>query len=248
MPDTIRACLFDLDGVLTKTDVVHAAAWQEMFDSYLRQRATRTDQRFTPFDLVTDYGRYLDGRPRVAGVRSFLASRAITLPEGGPDDSPDQSPGTETVHGLGNRKNALLRRRIAADGVIAYPGSVRYLRAAAAAGLHRAVVSSSANCRAVLAAAGLDGDFEVIVDAQAAQREQLRGKPAPDTYLFAASALGAAPGAAAVFEDAQAGVAAGKAGKFGYVVGIDRIGQADVLRAEGADTVVTDLDELLDGP
>jgi beta-phosphoglucomutase family hydrolase len=238
----MRACLFDLDGVLTKTDVVHAAAWQEMFDSYLRQRATKTGQPFIPFDLVSDYGRYVDGKPRAAGVRSFLASRGIVLPEGSDEDTA----AAQTVRGLGNRKNAILQRRIAQDGVMAYPGSVRYVRAAAAAGLRRAVVSSSANCRSVLAAAGLADDFDVVVDAEVAQQEQLRGKPAPDTYVFAARALGIPPAATAVFEDALAGVAAGKAGGFGFVVGVDRIGQASALRAEGADAVVKDLSELLD--
>lgn len=241
MPATIRACLFDLDGVITKTDVLHAAAWKEIFDAYLRQHAAQTGQPYIPFDLASDYGRHVDGKPRAEGVRSFLASRGITLPEG----SDDGDPATPTVRALAHRKNEILQRRIGADGVEAYPGSVRYLHAVAAAGLHRAVVSSSAHTRAVLAAAGLGGDFEVIMDAQAASRQGLRGKPAPDTYLAAARALGVQPGAAAVFEDALAGVAAGRAGGFGRVIGVDRIGQASALRQEGADIVVKDLAELL---
>jgi beta-phosphoglucomutase family hydrolase len=244
IPATIRACLFDLDGVITKTDVLHAAAWQEMFDAYLRKRAAQTGQPYIRFDLVSDYGRYIDGQPRAEGVRSFLASRGITLPEGS-EDSEDSEGGAPTVRALGRRKNEILQRRIAADGVQVYPGSARYLHAVAAAGLRRAVVSSSANTRAVLVAAGLTGDFEIIVDAQAARRQGLRGKPAPDTYLAAARALDVPPGAAAVFEDALAGVAAGRAGGFGRVVGVDRIGQASALRREGADIVVHDLAELL---
>ena len=241
IPATIRACLFDLDGVITKTDVLHAAAWREMFDSYLRQHAAETGQPYIPFDLVSDYGRYVDGQPRADGVRSFLASRGITLPEG----SDDGDPAIATVRVLARRKNEILQRRICADGVQVYPGSVRFLHAVAAAGLRRGVVSSSANTQAVLTAAGLAGDFEVIMDAQAASRQGLRGKPAPDTYLSAARALSVPPAAAAVFEDALAGVAAGRAGEFGWVVGVDRIGQASALRREGADIVVQDLAELL---
>jgi beta-phosphoglucomutase family hydrolase len=241
MPATIRACLFDLDGVITKTDVLHAAAWQEMFDVYLRQHAAQTGQPYIPFDLVSDYGRYVDGQPRAEGVRSFLASRGIELPEGSDDDGPAAA----TVRALASRKTEILRRRMADDGVMAYPGSVRYLRAVVAAGLHRAVVSSSAHARSVLAATALTGVFEVIVDAQTARTQGLRGKPAPGTYLFAARALGIPPAGAAVFEDALAGVAAGRAGGFGLVVGVDRIGQASALRREGADIVVQDLAELL---
>jgi beta-phosphoglucomutase family hydrolase len=247
MPAGIHACLFDLDGVLTQTEVVHAAAWQEMFDAFLRRRATRTGQPYVPFDLVSDYGRYVDGKPRADGARSFLASRGIDLPEGSDDDD---DAGAETVHGLGNRKNAILLRKIADEGALAYPGSVRYVHAVVAAGLGRAVVSASANCRAVLAGAALIDYFPVVVDAAVADSGKLRGKPAPDTYLAAARMLDVSPGAAAVFEDAQAGVAAGRAGGFGWVVGVDRMdsmGQADALRREGADVVVKDLSELLDG-
>jgi beta-phosphoglucomutase family hydrolase len=244
LPDAIRGCLFDLDGVLTMTAKVHAAAWQEMFDGFLRERASRTGQPFVPFDPVRDYDEYVDGKPRADGTRSFLASRGITLPEGHEDDPP----GKETVYGLGNRKNEIVLRRIRSDGVEAYPGSVRYVRAAGDAGLRRAVVSSSTNCRDVLIAAGIEDLFEARIDGVVAEREKLAGKPAPDTYLAGARALGLPPSAAAVFEDALAGVAAGRAGKFGFVVGVDRVGQAAALKQHGADIVVADLGELLDRP
>lgn len=242
MPDKIRACLFDLDGVLTQTALVHAAAWQEMFDSFLREQASRTGQPFVAFDPASDYDRYVDGRPRAQGVTTFLASRGIELPAGHPGDAPDAG----TVEGLAGWKNEILQRRLATDGVQSYPGSVRYLQAVAQAGLARAVVSSSANCRQMLAAAALDGYFPVVVDGVLARHEGLAGKPAPDTYLAGARALDVPPGAAAVFEDAQAGVAAGRAGRFGWVIGVDRTGQAGALRKEGADIVVEDLAELLD--
>jgi len=241
LPDSIRGCLFDLDGVLTQTASVHDAAWQEMFDGFLRARSRDAGEKFVPFDPVRDYDEYVDGKPREEGTRSFLASRGIDLPVGRPDDPP----GAPTIHGLGNLKNQILLRRIRTDGVQAYPGSVRYVEAVQSHGLRRAVVSSSANCRAVLAAAHIDGLFEAAIDGLVAAREHLRGKPAPDTFLAGARALGLAPAAAAVFEDALAGVAAGRAGDFGYVVGVDRVGQADELRAHGADVVVTDLTELL---
>jgi beta-phosphoglucomutase family hydrolase len=244
LPDGIRGCLFDLDGVLTKTAQVHDAAWQEMFDGYLRERSQRTGEPFVPFDRVVDYENLVDGKPRADGTRSFLQSRGIELPEGSPDDPPD----AETVEGLSNRKNEILLRRIRGDGVAAYPGSVRYVRAARDAGLRRAVVTSSANCRDVLAAAGIGDLFEAHIDGLTVEREHLRGKPAPDTFLAGARALGLEPRAAAVFEDALAGVAAGRAGRFGFVVGVDRLGQADALAGHGADVVVTDLAELLDRP
>ena len=244
LPDGISGCLFDLDGVLTKTAVVHAAAWKELFDGYLRERAARTGEPFVPFDPVSDYDEYVDGKPRADGTRSFLAARSIDLPDGSDDDPP----GAETVHGLGNRKNEIVLRRIREDGVAAYEGSVRYVHAARDAGLRRAVVSSSANCRDVLVAAGIADLFEVRIDALVAKRDGLRGKPAPDTFLAGARALGLEPAAAAVFEDALAGVAAGQAGRFGYVVGVDRAGQAEALRRHGADIVVNDLTDLLSAP
>jgi beta-phosphoglucomutase family hydrolase len=243
LPPTIRACLFDLDGVLTQTAKVHAAAWKEMFDAYLRARAERLGEPFVPFDSGHDYDEYVDGKPRMDGVRSFLTSRGITLPEGDPKDPPT----AETVSGLGNRKNELVLAMIRRDGVEVYEGSVRFVRALRDAGVHRAVVSSSANCRQVLESAGIADLFEVRVDAIVATRKHLSGKPAPDTFLAAGEMLGVPPAEAAVFEDALAGVEAGRAGNFGLVVGVDRVGQADALRAHGADVVVSDLAELFEG-
>ena len=242
LPDGTHACLFDLDGVLTKTAVVHNAAWKEMFDAYLQERSRRTGEPFVPFDPGRDYDEYVDGKPRADGTRSFLASRGIELPEGSDDDPPS----AETIHGLGTRKNEIVLRRIREDGVEAYESSVRYVRAARDAGLRRAVVSSSANCRDVLIAVGIEDLFEARIDGVVAGREHLRGKPAPDTFLAAARALGLGPQAAAVFEDALAGVEAGRAGRFRFVVGVDRTGQADALKKHGADIVVADLAELLD--
>jgi beta-phosphoglucomutase family hydrolase len=241
LPDAIRGCLFDLDGVLTKTATVHDAAWKEMFDGFLRARADASGQQFVPFDPVKDYDDYVDGKPREDGTRSFLESRGIQLPEGKPDDAP----GTQTIYGLSNAKNQILLRRIHSDGVEPYPGSVRYVHAVRDAGLRRAVVSSSANCRDVLKAAHIEDLFEARIDGVVAEREHLRGKPAPDMYLAGARALGLEPAEAAVFEDALAGVASGRAGKFGFVVGVDRVGQAEQLREHGADVVVQDLAELL---
>ncbi|MEV4919322.1 beta-phosphoglucomutase family hydrolase [Streptomyces tirandamycinicus] len=242
LPDHVRTCLFDLDGVLTRTAKVHAAAWKEMFDDFLRGRADREGTAFVPFDAVRDYDEYVDGRPREDGVRTFLASRGVELPEGAPGDPPER----ETVSGLGTRKNALVLRRIREDGVEAYEGSVAYVHAVRDAGLRTAVVSSSANCRDVLAAAGIEDLFDERVDGVVAREQRLHGKPAPDTYLAAARALGVAPGDAAVFEDALAGVEAGRAGDFGLVVGVDRTGQAEELRRHGADVVVDDLAELME--
>ena len=244
LPKGTRGCLFDLDGVLTKTAKVHDAAWKEMFDDFLRDRSRQTGQPFVPFDPVKDYDEYVDGKPREDGTRAFLASRGIDLPEGGEGDPPR----AQTIHGLSNRKNQIVLQRIHTDGVEAYEGSVRYVRAARDAGLHRAVVSSSANAHDVLVAAGIEDLFETRIDGVVAERDHLRGKPAPDTFLAGARALGLEPPAAAVFEDALAGVAAGRAGGFGCVVGVDRAGQADELRRHGADVVVTDLAELLDRP
>jgi len=241
LPNSVTACLFDLDGVLTKTAKVHNAAWTAMFDAYLRARSEREGVPFVPFDPGADYNAYVDGKPRADGVRSFLASRGITLPEGGPDDPPD----AETVTGLGNRKNEALLKTIERDGVEVYEGSRRYLEAARDAGLRRAVVSSSANTRQVLEVTGLADLVEARVDALTATEQGLAGKPAPDTFLAGARALGVEPSQAVVFEDALAGVEAGRAGKFGHVVGVDRVGQADALREHGADVVVADLDELL---
>jgi beta-phosphoglucomutase family hydrolase len=244
LPTSVRACLFDLDGVLTKTATVHAAAWKQMFDTYLRERATHTGEPFVPFDLAADYGEYVDGRPRYDGVRSFLASRGIHLPEGDPGDPA----GAETVFGLGKCKNEIVTAIIREQGVEAYEGSVRYLEAARAAGLRLAVVSSSTNTRDVLVAAGITEFFDARVDGVVAERERLSGKPAPDTFLAGARALGVDPAQAAVFEDALAGVAAGRAGRFAWVVGVDRVGHAGALREHGADVVVHDLAGLLEEP
>jgi beta-phosphoglucomutase family hydrolase len=238
LPDGVRACLFDLDGVITQTAKVHAAAWKEMFDAFLRQR---DGDAFMPFDIHGDYDRYVDGLPRADGVRTFLRSRNIDLPDGDPDDPPT----AETVNGLGNRKNDIVQRRIREDGVEVYEGSVRYLHAVRAAGLRTAVVSSSANTAEVLRVTGLTDLFDARVDGQVARERHLPGKPKPDTFLAGAAELGVEPTEAAVFEDALAGVEAGRAGGFGIVVGVDRVGQAAALKEHGADVVVQDLDELL---
>jgi beta-phosphoglucomutase family hydrolase len=242
LPSGITTCLFDLDGVLTQTAKIHARAWKEMFDDFLRDWAERHGQEFEPFDRPTDYDEYVDGKPRLDGVHSFLQSRGIELPMGTPADPPD----AETVHALGTRKNDLVLELIRQQGVEPYEGSVRFAQAVRDKGMRRAVVSSSTNCRDVLVAAGIDHLFEEIVDGVVAEREGLSGKPAPDTFLAAARMLDAAPHEAAVFEDAQAGVEAGRAGNFGWVVGVDRTGQAEALRRRGADVVVQDLGELLE--
>jgi beta-phosphoglucomutase family hydrolase len=241
LPDGVTVGLFDLDGVLTDTASVHGAAWTRTFDDFLLARATRTGEPYVPFDPRADYDRYVDGKRREDGVRDFLASRGIVLPPGDPADPP----GADTVHGVGNRKNELLLELLATGGVRVYEGSRRYLLAARAAGLRRAVVSSSANTAQILRVTGLDELVEVRVDGVTARERSLPGKPAPDTFLLAAAMLGVSPKQAAVFEDALAGVAAGRAGGFGYVVGVDRVGQADALSANGASVVVQDLAELL---
>ncbi|WP_432485089.1 beta-phosphoglucomutase family hydrolase [Kineococcus esterisolvens] len=241
LPDGIEALLLDLDGVLTDTAAVHNAAWTAAFDAYLLERARRTGEEFVPFDPDADYRAHVDGKPRAAGVRDFLASRGITLPEGAPDDPP----GSETVSGLGNAKNADLLRRIEQDGVDVYEGSRRYLEAAREAGLRRAVVSSSANTRQVLEVTGLAPYVEDRVDGVTLRELGLPGKPAPDTFLEGARRLGVPPARVAVFEDALAGVEAGRAGGFGVVVGVDRVGHGDALLEHGADVVVRDLAELL---
>jgi beta-phosphoglucomutase family hydrolase len=241
LPDTVCACLFDLDGVLTDTASVHKKAWKAMFDSYLRDRAERTGEQFVPFDIDSDYLTYVDGKKREDGVRSFLAGRGITLPEGDPDDDPS----TETVRGLGNRKNELFHQTIRQDGVTVFEGSRRYLDAVSAAGLAVAVVSSSANTQEVLEVTGLDKFVQQRVDGVTMRQENIAGKPAPDSFLRAAQLLGVKAEEGAVFEDALAGVQAGRAGDFGCVVGVDRVGQAEALRRNGADIVVTDLAELL---
>ncbi|MEU0471294.1 beta-phosphoglucomutase family hydrolase [Streptomyces olivaceus] len=236
LPDDIRACLFDLDGVVTRTAVVHAAAWKETFDAFLREWDGADFRPFTD----SDYDEYVDGRPRADGVRSFLASRGVELPEGGPEDPPD----AQTVNGVGNRKNELLLEKIRTDGVDPYEGTLRYIDAVRAAGLATAIVSSSANTRDVLRSIDAEGLFDVRIDGVVARERGLPGKPRPDTFLAAAGDLGVDASRAAVFEDALAGMDAGRSGHFGYVVGVDRVGQTDALYAHGADRVVKDLAEL----
>ncbi len=235
LPEHVTACLFDLDGVLTGTAALHRAAWKETFDPLLAARG------LPPF-TDADYNNHVDGRPRFDGVRAFLLSRGIELPEGPPDTPPSD----DTVQGVGNRKNERVQQIIAERGVNPYPGSVRYLEAAKAAGLRIGVVTSSANGAAVLDAAGLSRFVEARVDGVVIAERRLNGKPAPDSFIAGAEALGTSPADAAVFEDALSGVQAGKAGHFGYVVGVDRVGQAEELLATGADIVVTDLAQLLE--
>ncbi|MGK5555000.1 HAD family hydrolase [Actinomadura kijaniata] len=244
LPEQIDACLFDLDGVLTDTASVHAAAWKRMFDEYLRARAERTGEPFREFDPNKDYGRYVDGKRREDGTRSFLRSRGIELPEGTPDDPPDR----ETVRGLGNRKNELVLQLIREQGVKVFDGSVEYLRHARRHGLKTAVVSSSANTLEVLRTVGITDLFDARVDGVVAAERDLPGKPAPDTFLEGARELGVPADRAAVFEDALAGVEAGRAGRFGYVVGVNRVDDehAAALAEHGADVVVGDLSELLE--
>ena len=239
LPATIRACLFDMDGVLTQTAKVHAAAWKEMFDDYLRQRE---GDAFRPFDIATDYVTYVDGKLRQDGVRSFLASRGITLPEGEPDDPTS----AETINGLGNRKNERVVELIRTDGVDTYPDAIHFLHAVRQAGLKTAVVSASKNTPDVLRVTGIADQFNYVMHGGVAAKEGLPGKPAPDAFLAAAAALGVTPASAAVLEDALAGVAAGRAGNFGYVIGVDRVGQREQLLANGADIVVESLSELIE--
>jgi beta-phosphoglucomutase family hydrolase len=241
LPEKVRACLFDLDGVLTDTASVHTKAWKAMFDAYLSDRANKTGEKFVPFDAAADYRRYVDGKKREDGVRSFLDSRGIEIPDGSPDDPDD----AETVYGLGNRKNDMFNKVLKKDGVEVFDGSRRYLEAVSEAGLGIAVVSASANTPEVLKITGLDRFIQQRVDGNTLREEHLPGKPAPDSFLRGAQLLDVAPDSAAVFEDALSGVAAGHAGHFGYVVGVDRVGQAEELRKNGADVVVTDLAELL---
>jgi beta-phosphoglucomutase family hydrolase len=240
LPESVHACLFDLDGVLTDTASVHTKAWKVMFDAFLKEHAEQSGQKFVEFDADEDYLKYVDGKKREDGVRSFLASRGIELPDGDPDDGPDK----DTVYGLGTRKNDAFQETLHKDGVKVFEGSRRYLEKVAAAGLATAVVSSSANTREVLEITGLEHFVQQRVDGVTLREEHIAGKPAPDSYLRAAELLNVEPAAAAVFEDALSGVEAGRAGNF-YVVGVDRVGQADELRSHGADVVVADLSELL---
>jgi beta-phosphoglucomutase family hydrolase len=239
--DQYDAVLFDLDGVITDTANMHAACWKQMFDAYLQKRAVERGEPFRPFDIATDYRLYVDGKPRFDGVRDFLTSRGIQLPEGSPDD-PSQA---ETVGGLGNRKNDLLNKAIEEVGVEPYEGNVKLIHQLHHRGFKIAVVTSSQNCEAVLKAAKLDAFFEVRVDGNTIDAQQLAGKPAPDTFLTAAQRLGVEPTRAVVVEDAISGVQAGRNGNFGLVIGVARKGNAEELRHHGADLVVNDLVELV---
>jgi beta-phosphoglucomutase family hydrolase len=236
----LEAFLFDLDGVVTRTATVHAAAWKKLFDDFLERRAHAEGVAFVPFDPVIDYQEYVDGRPREGGVRTFLTARGISLPAGGPDDGPE----VETLNGLGKRKDQYFTQALSEHGVEVYEGTVSFIRAARARGVRTAIVSSSKNCAAVLEAAGLTQLFDVRVDGIDLRRLSLAGKPAPDMFLEAARQLKTPPARAAVFEDSIVGVEAGRAGRFGLVVGIERADHAVDLRAHGADIVVVDLSEL----
>jgi beta-phosphoglucomutase family hydrolase len=240
-PQKYDAVLFDLDGVLTLTMKLHASCWKQMFDAYLEERATRCGEVFRPFDIAADYKPYVDGRLRYDGVRAFLASRGISLPEGTAADDP----ALETVCGLGNRKDRMVNQAIAKDGVEVLAGSLAVVRLVRTAGLRTAVVSASKNCQLVLAAAGIGQLFDVVVDGKVASRLGLPGKPAPDTFLQAAHDLDVEPQRAVVVEDAISGVQAGRAGGFGLVIGIDHHGDKAALYAHGADIVVEDLMEIL---
>ena len=241
IPQKFDAVLFDMDGVLTATAKVHAASWKKMFDDFLKKRAAETGEPFIPFEIKTDYKLYVDGKLRDEGVKTFLESRSIKLPLGEVDDPPD----SETVLGLGNRKNELVNKIIETEGVDIYDGSIALVRHLREQGIKTAVVSASKNCEAVLQVTGITELFDVVVDGNVAARLDLPGKPAPNTFLQAAQMLDSEPARAVVIEDAISGVQAGRAGKFGLVIGVDRHGEPDSLRDNGADIVVDDLDKLL---
>ena len=241
-PEKFDAVLFDLDGVLTDTAKVHASCWKRMFDDFLRRRAAERREAFQPFNIETDYKQYVDGKLRYEGVRSFLESRGIHLPYGD-SNAPANS---ETICGLGNRKNELVNEVLASDGVEVYDKSVVWVRQLHSVGIKTAVVSASRNCQTVLKAAGIEDLFDVRVDGEVAAKLALPGKPSPETFLTAARQLGVDPKRAVVVEDAIAGVQAGRAGGFGLVIGVARKGDAAALKEHGADIVVADLGELLD--
>jgi len=235
------AVLFDLDGVLTATAKMHAICWKRMFDAYLMRHAARHNSSFQPFDIEADYLAHVDGKLRYDGVRSFLASRDIELPEGEDSDSPE----LETVRGLGNRKDTLVGDVLAREGVGTFEGSLELVHYLRRNGIKTAVVSASKNCQAVLEAADIVELFDARIDGVVATQLQLPGKPAPDTFLEAARRLEVEPAKAVVIEDALSGVQAGRRGNFGLVIGVDRHGEGDALLAHGADIVVTDLGELI---
>jgi beta-phosphoglucomutase family hydrolase len=235
------AVLFDLDGVITMTAKVHAKCWQQMFDEYLGKRAKEREEPFQPFDSDRDYRLYVDGMPRVDGVRSFLASRDITLEEGTVDSPPD----SDTVYGLGNRKNVLIHQVLQTDGVEVFQGTLDWITYLHEVGIRTAVVSSSKNCEAILKVAGISDLFEVRVDGVIAGERSLPGKPAPDTFLEGAREMGVTAQRSVVVEDAIVGVQAGRAGEFGLVIGVDRHGEANQLKENGADIVVQCLSEMI---
>jgi beta-phosphoglucomutase family hydrolase len=239
--DKFDAVLLDLDGVLTATAKVHAACWKKMFDEFLGQRAMREQKPFSPFDIGSDYKLYVDGKLRYDGVQSFLESRGIDLPYGDPSDPSDR----ETICGLGNRKDDMVKEALESGGVEAYEGSVAFVRHLRVQGMKTAVVSASSNCGAILKAAGIADLFDERVDGEVASRLRLAGKPAPDTFLKAAELLGVDPHRAIVVEDAISGVQAGRDGSFGLVIGVNRKGDAEALWENGADVVVDDLGEML---
>jgi HAD superfamily hydrolase (TIGR01509 family) len=243
LPSTVTACVFNLDGVLIGSAALHEAAWTETFDEFILARVERTRGRFAPFNPRTDYPQHIHGRPRLDGVRAFLASRGISLPEGSPGDRP----GVETVHGLANRKKEALLRRIEERGVRAFEGSRRYLETARDAGVRRAVVSASANTDVILGRAGLTDLVEASVDGNTIAAEGLRAKPAPDTLLAACRKLGVEPQRAAAFETTFAGLTAAREGGFGLVIAVDdEAGRVDALRERGADLVIPGLAELFE--
>lgn len=242
-PPEIRACLFDMDGVLTNTAKVHSEAWKEMFDEYLQQRAKADGTESVPFDIATDYVKYVDGKLRQDGVRSFLESRGISIPEGNTDDSADK----ETIHGLGTRKNNRVQELIEQDGVETFPDAIVLLKDVRSRGMKTAIVSASKNTPKVLEVTGLADQFDYVMHGGVAGEMGLPGKPAPDTFLAAAKALGETADTSAVLEDAISGVQAGKAGNFAFVIGVDRVGQREAMLENGADIVLTDLEELVEG-
>lgn len=241
LPENIRACLFDMDGVLTQTAKVHSEAWKTMFDGFLKHRAEHDGNTFVPFDIATDYVNYVDGRLRQDGVRTFLQSRGIQIPEGNPDD--DET--LETIYGLGNRKNKQVVQLIKTQGVETFADAITFLHAVRRAGIKTAVVSASKNTPDVLQVTNLADQFDFVMHGGIAAEMHLPGKPAPDTFLAAAEALGEPAANCAVLEDAISGVQAGKAGKFGYVIGVDRVDHGDELKANGADIVLRSLEELV---
>jgi beta-phosphoglucomutase family hydrolase len=238
------AVLFDMDGVLTMTMTIHAACWKSMFDEYLLQRAKSHAEAFRPFEVASDYKAYVDGKLRYDGVQAFLTSRGIDLPYGRPEDEPTR----DTVCGLGNRKDLMVKESITSGGVELLDGALDLVQAVSNAGIKTAVVSASKNCGMILKAAGIEDLFDCIVDGTVAAEHSLPGKPAPDTYLEAARELAVAPERSVVVEDAISGVAAGRSGGFGLVIGIDHHGDREALREHGADIVVESLRELLSSP